>query len=217
MELKGKIINFLGDSITEGVGVENPENIYHQKIKEKYGLKSANNYGISGTRIAKQQKPTVESPSFDKWFGSRVDDMSDDADAVVVFGGTNDWGHGDALIGEFSDRTDETFYGACHNLFRNLICKYPGKPIVILTPLHRTGEEQLHIRGDKKLTLKNYIDIIKEIAEYYSLPVCDLYSNSALQPDVKIIQKKFIPDGLHPNDEGHAILAERIGNFLSSL
>lgn len=29
MELKDKIINFLGDSITEGVGVADPENIYH--------------------------------------------------------------------------------------------------------------------------------------------------------------------------------------------
>ena len=55
MELKGKIINFLGDSITEGVGVEKTENIFHQIIKEKYGLKEAENYGISGTRIAKQK------------------------------------------------------------------------------------------------------------------------------------------------------------------
>ena len=217
VDLKGKTINFLGDSITEGIGVKDPQNVYHQIIKEKFGLKSANNYGISGTRIAKQRIPTVESLSFDQWFASRIDNMTDKADAIIVFGGTNDWGHGDALIGTFSDRTDETFYGACHNLFEKLICKYPGKPIVIVTPLHRIGEYDLHIRGEMKLSLKNYVDIIKEVAIHYSLPVCDLYAISGIQPDVEIIRKKFIPDGLHPNDAGHAILAERIGSFLRNL
>lgn len=219
MELKDKIINFLGDSITQGVGVENPENIFHQKIAKKYGLKSANNYGISGTRIAKQKNPTIDEPSFDKWFCSRVDEMTPDADAVVVFGGTNDWGHGDAPIGKFSDRTDDTFYGACHVLFSSLIIKYAGKPIVVLTPLHRyrPDEDELDIKDNSKATLKDYVDIIREVAEYYSLPVCDLFANSGLQPKVDVIRDKFVPDGLHPNDDGHAIMAERVGNFLLGL
>ena len=217
MDLKNKIINFLGDSITEGVGVENPDNIYHQRIAKKYGLKKANNYGISGTRLAKQQTPTLDNPSFDRDFCSRVSKMADDADAVVVFGGTNDWGHGDAPIGKFSDRSDNSFYGACHVLFSSLISKYPGKLIVVVTPLHRVGETELHTREDVSLPLKAYIEIIKEVALYYSLPVCDLYAISGLQPEVEEICKKFIPDGLHPNDHGHKILAERLGNFLNNL
>lgn len=217
MDLKNKIINFLGDSITEGVGVENPDNIYHQRIAGKYGLKKANNYGISGTRFAKQQTPTLDNPSFDENFCSRVSKMNDDADVVVVFGGTNDWGHGDAPIGKFSDRGDETFYGACHVLFSSLISKYSGKPIVVVTPLHRVGETELHSREDASLPLKAYVEIIKEVALYYSLPVCDLYAISGLQPEVDEISRKFIPDGLHPNDDGHKILAERLGNFLNNL
>ena len=47
-----------------------------------------------------------------------------DADGVVVFGGTDDFGHGDAPIGTPSDRTYDTFYGACHVLFSKLIEKY---------------------------------------------------------------------------------------------
>lgn len=143
--------------------------------------------------------------------------MKQDADAVVVFGGTNDWGHGDAEIGQFSDRADDTFYGACHVLFSSLINRYPGKPIVIMTPLHRAQENDLHTKGDRQVTLEVYVDIIKEVARYYSLPVCDLYANSGLQPCVEIIKNKFVPDGLHPNDDGHAVMAERIGSFLSNL
>ena len=33
MELKGKKINFIGDSITEGARVENPENVYPAILK----------------------------------------------------------------------------------------------------------------------------------------------------------------------------------------
>ncbi|MBQ2742388.1 MAG: SGNH/GDSL hydrolase family protein, partial [Oscillospiraceae bacterium] len=134
-----------------------------------------------------------------------------------VFGGTNDFGHGDAPIGEFSDRTPATFYGACHDLFTRLIEKYPGKPIVIMTPLHRSNEDEVRVKHGVSVTLKTYVNIIREVAEYYSLPVCDMYKNSGLQPRVPIIQEKFIKDGLHPNDDGHAIIAERLGAFLENL
>ena len=118
MQLEGKTINFLGDSITQGVGVSALEFVYPNLIKEKYGLEKANNYGISGTRFAKQTKPSDE-PSFDLDFCSRVAEMDPDADAVVVFGGTNDFGHGDAPLGCPDDRTKDTFWGACHELMRS--------------------------------------------------------------------------------------------------
>ena len=38
MELKNIKANFLGDSITEGVGVSSPDKVFHALIKEKYGL-----------------------------------------------------------------------------------------------------------------------------------------------------------------------------------
>ena len=125
MELKGKKINFLGDSITEGVGCSDSKTVYHQLMKEKYGLCEARNYGIGGTRLAKQVKPS-EKPRHDLDFPMRAVDMDRDADAVVVFGGTNDFGHGDAPIGTPSDRTPDTFYGALHYLYTFLMTEYPS-------------------------------------------------------------------------------------------
>ena len=50
MDLKGKTINFLGDSITEGCGVTDIEaNRYDNVIKRNCQLKKVNNYGIGGT------------------------------------------------------------------------------------------------------------------------------------------------------------------------
>ena len=206
MELKGKKINFLGDSITQGIGASDETHIYHQVLKARAGLAEARNYGISGTRIARQSSVTeellnnLEAISSQEWdFCRRADDMELDADAVVVFGGTNDYGHGDALFGTFDDRTEWTFYGACHVLFRKLIEMYPGKPIVIMTPLHRTEENIKNREGlPKNVVLRDYVNAIREVAEYYSLPVLDLYKESGIQPEIEALREMYMPDGLHP-------------------
>lgn len=213
MELKGKKINFLGDSITEGMGCSDESKVYHQLIKNKYGLSEARNYGVSGTRIAKQIVPTVSNPVMDRYFALRAAEMDKDADVITVFGGTNDYGHGDAPVGESSDRTPDTFYGALHDLYSYLISKYPGKPIFVLTPTHRDNE---NVPDSNGLRLCDYVKIIREVAEYYSLPVIDLYAMSGIQPEIKEIKERYMPDGLHPNDAGQALLAERIANFILS-
>ncbi len=217
MELKGTAINFLGDSITQGCGTSDENNKrFSELLSKEYGIISFN-YGIGGTRIARQKTPSSEAV-WDKDFISRVDEMEESSDAVVVFGGTNDYGHGDAPLGNFDDRTPDTFYGALHVLYTKLIEKFPGKPIIILTPLHRLNEQSK--RGDNKPTdvgsLKEYVEIIREVAEYYSLPVLDLFKESGLQPEISVIREKYMPDGLHPNDEGHKILAEKIANYLKT-
>lgn len=218
MELNNIKINFLGDSITEGVGASDISKCYVSRVSQKTGA-LCRNYGIGGTRIAKQIVPTEEK--WDQDFCSRVAEMSPDADVVVVFGGTNDFGHGDAPLGEFSDRTPKTFYGALHTLCTSLIEKYPTSTIILLTPLHRTTEDSLW--GDnvncrcEKSPLKVYAGIIRQVAEYYSLPVLDLYATSGLQPNIPVIKEKYMPDGLHPNDSGYEVLANKIISYLKAL
>ena len=218
MKLEGIKANFLGDSITEGCGVADRENIFCNRLQKTYHMAEARNYGIGGTRIARQA--IDRTPGWDLDYCSRVEQMDPDADLVVVFGGTNDFGHGDVSVGEFHDRDNTSFYGACRLMMERLIAKYPGKPIVIMTPLHRLGEESVHGDGSKaqiSAPLITYVNAIREVAAYYSLPVLDLWSVSGLQPSVPVIQEKYVPDGLHPNDAGHEILAARIGAFLERL
>ncbi len=216
MQLAGSVINFLGDSITEGHGASAPEMGYVHQLAVRFGLKEARNYGIGGTRYARQRTPSP-SPRHDLDFCRRAVEMDPTADAVVVFGGTNDFGHGDAPFGTFADRTPDTFYGACHTLYTTLLTRYPTVPVVVLTPTHRL-EERVSERGDKGgLTLADYVKAEREVAEYYSLPLLDLYACGGMQPQVPAIRAAYMPDGLHPNDAGHALLAERVGRFLQSL
>lgn len=209
MELKGKKINFLGDSITEGVGASEYAHCYVEQFAAATGA-VCRNYGISGTRIAKRRVP-YEIPEFDRYYASRVPEMDPDADVVVVFGGTNDYGHGDAPLGEMSDRTVWTYYGALHVLFTALIEKYPAAQIVILTPLHREDEEK------RTPILKPFVDATRQVAEFYSLPVLDLWANYGIQPRIPVMKNMYFPDGLHPNDAGHGILANKLRAFLEQL
>ena len=141
MELKGKKIYFLGDSITEGVGASDAEHCYVSVFGKLSGA-IVKNYGISATRIACQtENLTTKEP--DLSFVNRVDSMDSDADVVVVFGGTNDFGHGDAKLGTFESRDPYTFYGAMHVLCEKLINRFPNADILFMTPLHRCSEDEV--------------------------------------------------------------------------
>ncbi len=219
MELKGKIINFLGDSITEGAGISAQNKHFFDVLKSRCELLEVRNYGISGTRIARQRSVSG-NPRWDLDFCSRVEKMNENADIVVIFGGTNDFGHGDAPLGQMSDRTEYTFYGALHVLITSVIEKFPKSTVVFMTPLHRCNEDNMKGDGYKSedvATLKTYVDIIKEVTEYYSIPTLDLFSISGIQPKIDKIKELYCPDGLHPNDEGHKIIASRLEGFLKAL
>lgn len=219
MDFKGKKAVFLGDSITEGHGTSGAEHIYVSLMKQRLGLSDVVNYGIGGTRIAKQQIPSAVA-RHDLDFVSRADEMDEDADLVVVFGGTNDFGHGDAPFGKLSDRTADTFCGACHVLFEKLMNKYPQAQIVVMTPLHRSNEDNPRGDGNKPedvATLSEYVDCIKVIARGFSIPVLDLFAVSGIQPKLEIMREHFCPDGLHPNDAGHIRIADRLEGFLKTL
>ena len=219
MELKNAVINILGDSITEGIGARCEEKRSADVFARLSGAK-VNNYGISGSRFARQRVNTGERHERD--FCMRMEEMDETADAVVVFGSTNDFGHGDAPIGTFADRTPDTFYGACHYLMNGLIDRYCGKPIVFMTPLHRLAEN--NPAGDNtgrklevRALLNEYRAILLEVAEYYAIPVLDLWSVSGMQPANETVRVRLMPDGLHPSDEGHAIIAKLLMGFMKSL
>ena len=217
MELTGKIINFLGDSITEGVGASSHKNCYVEVLRRTYHLAEARNYGITGTRIA-HQTHVSDKPRFDLDFCGRYQEMDDHADAVVVFGGTNDFGHGFAPFGTIGDTDPETFCGACDTLYKGLRAKYPHTPIAVITPLPRSAENDPRGDGFKPAgpLLAVYVDAIQKIAAANGLPVLDLFHDAPVGLRGTFPPELF-PDGLHPNDIGHARLAQAIAKFLQTL
>lgn len=218
MNLTNKKIAFLGDSITEGHGTSGVAHTFWSLLEKRTGAKCYG-YGIGGTRIAPQRTPSP-NPRWDLYFIPRVEEMIPDADVVVVFGGTNDFGHGDAPMGNLEDRTEDTFCGACHCLLQKLIDRYPAAQLVVMTPLHRLSESdctynELGVR--RSADLEAYVDTIRRIAGFYGIPVLDLFRVSGMQPKHPALKARYMPDGLHPNDAGHERIAEKLIGFLQTL
>ena len=214
MNLSGLKINFLGDSITEGHGTSDMKTKNVAACLERISGATVRNYGVGGTRIAMQR----DQEGLD--FVTRSMSMDDDADVIIIFGGTNDFGHGMARLGTFGTMDPRTFYGALRTLCENMLNKYPEAEIVFLTPLHRCFENDVYSPLDhfsREGNLERYCEIIKEVANYYALPVLDLYNTSGIQPNVEIMKQRYMPDGLHLNDEGAMKVAKRIYGFLQTL
>ncbi|PJZ19300.1 hypothetical protein CEW46_23960 [Bacillus cereus] len=200
--IMGKKANFLGDSITQGVSTTKT---YWQYFCEKYGL-IGNNYGITGTNLAGTSNGNGGSML------TRYPDMDATADLIIVYGGTNDF-RNNITLGTMADRSNSTFYGSLHLLMDGLLTKYPNKGIGFITPLN--FDRSTNTSG---ATLKQYVQAIIEVGEYYSIPVFNLYANSGIIA-TKAEQKSAYLDasGLHPNAAGHLVLEKRMESWMKSL
>ena len=221
MDIKNKKVIIIGDSITNGTGASSTENRYTDVFARITGS-TVYNYGVGGTRIARQRKaafPPNEAFA-ERDYNMRLDEdvKETEADLIVVFGGTNDFGHGDAPLGSFSDNDEYTFYGAMHVLIKKLLNRYPEARLIFMTPLHRSSEnEYLNSQGIRRALLIDYVKAIREVCEYYSIPVLDLYKDSGIQPSVPVIKETFMPDGLHPSDKGMYRIANMLAEFVKQL
>lgn len=223
MNLEGKIIDFLGDSITEGVGVDDcANNRYDNIIMKKCKLKAVYNYGIGGTRIAHQSKPS-EKPRYDLCFCGRAYDLNPQADIIVVYGGVNDYIHGDAPFGKIGDTTPSTFSGGVEFLMRLLKDLYPNAKKVFMTPAHMhydtLNDEKPSNREMKRADAKplsDYVRVIRETGKSHGIPVLDLYEKFPINPNIAEYKEKYTADGLHFNDAGHQILADTLIEFLQN-
>ncbi len=205
-------INFLGDSITAGAGAEVPENMYTYLVCKHFGALE-NNFGVCGTRIASQTKPS-ENPADDETFLTRARKMPKDADFTFVFGGTNDYGHGDAPLGRMGDDTQWTFYGALRQLCAYLTKNFPREKLCFILPLHRENEDDIYGEWGRKpvasATLSRYVDAIVETLTAFGISYLDLRQ---LIPLDKLAV--YTVDGLHPNPAGYRLIANALCDYLS--
>lgn len=232
---KGKKYVALGDSITYGFIPRNYSG-YPGKLNS-YATLTADalemnfvNAGISGNTVALASGGGV--PMCERYV-----DLDNDADLITVMGGTNDIRKG-VPLGTMSDRTENTFYGALHILLGGLYKKYfidqgttvgKTKHIVVMTPIKLLKNSGGTPGGTGILyDLDPWCEAIKEVANYYSLPVLDMYNLSNMNPHLNQTvhgtasgytdyYNPYMTDGTHPTQEGAYIMASVLEGYLNTI
>ena len=206
------VVNCLGDSITTYAPNPNGGMLYYKWWEQDYQIKY-NNHGISGATLTANGKEP---------FVNRYVDMADNADLIIVKGGTNDWGSTDA--GNMTTRATSTYAGSLRVLMEGLIDKYPDKQIVFYTPIKRCeGGQNPASKNRFGNTLNDFANTVVEIGKIYNIPVINLYTPEELDFTSKLIspaghdasgkwhdavcESDLMPDGLHPSGKGHTVIA----------
>ena len=184
--LSGKNIAVFGDSIVQGRFPKNGLSVNGVMPKPWPNLLSEiagtepNNFGIGGALVYDNDWRSL-SEHYTSVTGF---------DIVFICAGTNDFGN---------DITMNDFEAAFSTIITSLVST--NTEVIVCTPTRRSSDDANNIG----LYLQDYADIEKTVAETNELKVIDLYTltNNSLF-------KAYIPDGLHPDETGHKLIADLI-------
>lgn len=211
----GKVIGTFGDSLTDGyiytnnTRYDNNEGKYQQTMIDLLGCETIN-FGSSGGDILRTWeivKGTHESQGWDshsEWY--KPTPNFSEMDAVTIMIGTNEIENGqqgsiDDLSGDDYNLYPETYYGTYGKCIEYMLEHNPRLRIYLMTPPWCD-------RG----YIGTVANRVREIANYYHLPVIDCYAESGLN---KYNQPTYMPDKLHQNPEGAKVLGTYIANQMT--
>lgn len=195
--LLGKTINMLGDSYVKN-GNDPVEETWHYKLAQKYGM-TYRNYGINGNGIVSTE--ATGTPMVD-----RFDEMDDNADYVVVIGGRNDYNHELPL---------DEFKTGFVKLLKGLVAKYTIAKICVFTPWS-IGD----IDEAKETKLKNYVQMMVDVCEFYGIACFDASRKSSMTPWDADFRDRYYQepgDTNHLNDAGHDRFLPKAEAFMNTL
>ena len=204
----GRSAVFVGDSITAGTGTTKP---YYEYLEESLGFNSVTAMGVGGSCVsAYSDYGQNNQPLINRY------QSIPSADLIVIFMGTNDYGH-ETPLGSVENTGDGTFYGALNTMIPALVAKHPSSKIVFVTPLHRYGFGTSKILGTKftydhipngvGATLGDYVNAVKTVCASNGVSVIDLHTECMLDPSDATVRSTYMPDGIHPNAAGHEVIA----------
>lgn len=180
----------VGNSITEGAGLSSTyPDVLQELLGEKYEVR---NYGISARTLLKKG-------DFPYWKETKYEEvLAWNPDIVIIKLGTNDskpqnWQHKEDF---------EKDYVAFIESFKEL----PSKPAVFICYPIPVFEDKWGI--SEGVVKKEILPLIREIAFVAQIKSIDLYTPF-------LGQAHLTYDGIHPNEEGAALLAKEIYQALN--
>ncbi|MDE6061543.1 MAG: SGNH/GDSL hydrolase family protein [Duncaniella sp.] len=232
----GKRVAFLGDSMTDPKNKSAKKRYWHF-LQTLMGIEpqvfARSGYQWDGIYRKAEEMQTA---------------LGDSIDAIMIWAGTNDFNHS-RPIGQFYTEVldsvnvngtiqvrkhrhflmnDSTFTGNINRVMSFLKHNYPDKQIIIMTPIHRAyaNFNEKNVQPDENyangegLYIESYIETLRKAADFWGVPVIDLYTDSGLFPLEDRHDQYFHhpeTDRLHPNDKGHYRIARTIQARLNSI
>ena len=219
-------VAYLGDSITDK-GKVGTKRLYWEYLEDYFQIESFV-FGRNG-HTWKDLMGQAEGLK-----QANISDLS----AIVIFAGTNDYNANIPLGTLFSETTRvtnyngqevdrkyretaydlKTYYGRINKVISYLKEHFPKQQIIILTPLHRgyAAFGAKNVQPDERFAngegfyIDDYVEALKKVGTYWSIPVIDLFGTSGLYPLSDSHSQYFAnkeQDLLHPNASGHERMA----------
>lgn len=207
-------VALFGDSIPAGVGAPIP--LSH--ILAIRGRVTVLNYAIGGTcysvtrdegmstwigqgttdRAIKGGMPTINA--FPERINSLLPTLT--SEVIAIFGGTNDFGL-NVPIDTFKTNV-------------NLAIQYiysAGKIPLIFSPVARSDRTT----NTLNLTVLDYVNALEECCYNHNVKFVDLYHTTGLYPFIAQNKTKYYNDDVHPNSDGHLLLAAKFQEAIYDL
>ncbi len=206
-------ILFFGDSIMaqDGRVYEYPSEYNHGELgkvcrgyptllKEALGDFSMKNYAVGGQGISQQKELILQT------------DFSG-VSLVMIAVGVNDFSQGvpvGKIPSSLEKEHDRTFIGDYCTALDHIFASNPRVKVILMTPLHRNTLNRTS-PGPKNTidtrvcgnSLFDYAQAIRDIGEFYSCPVADLFRDSGLN---RLNLPVFTFEGVHPTNEGYRFI-----------
>lgn len=206
-------INFIGDSITEGVGgnqdAEGRQISYVNYVQTALQFGEVHNNGRSGATIADYNNNDELA------IGAHEDELFvKNSDITVFYAGLNDF-LCDVEVKNFGVLDNGTTGGYCGQLQKivnPLKTDYPNTVFFFVTayqtPNTSATKEYTNFNGIP--TLNDYMNPLRTLAQENGYPVIDLYSIGLMDMHDGLTAQNLLADSIHPNDAGYRILGEHI-------
>ena len=210
-EEKYQKIQGIGDSIMYGLPDTGTGRLAKPWISQiaSYFKSDVINLGINSSTIATNN--SGDNPAFHNAnrnpIVERLDALDTSADLTILEGGINDFWIG-VPLGDFDSRDTDTFYGALHAYYGGVVEMLNDKKVIVMTCLQSTTS------NPNGVSLYDWTRAQVEVANYYSLPVFDAYSEAGITPRVPSQKTKYMNDGLHLSQAGADRFAERFIDYL---
>ena len=75
---------------------------------------------------------------------------------------------------------------------------------VPMNPSYAGRDFPAYVENGLNYLVDKYADIIRELSKLIDLPLIDVHQVFSADPDTE----KFVPDGIHPNKDGHRLIAD---------